>query len=170
MNRLILLCLFARTKRVNVELKLLPVQADGFYKKTYDVNMASFEIVQPSSAPVEQENRREARFSVVLPLRLTTGSGEMIPAVILNVSASGLLLLVDERASLVLPPPRGARIDGEFFFDDIEVEQMTLEVTRIERRRHKQFLLGCKFINLSPDTIARIRTKVMGRFTKSTSL
>ena len=131
--------------------------------------MSSLEVTRASLSQADREKRREARFSTVLPLRLTTGSGEMIPAVILNVSASGLLLLVDERASLVLPPPRGAHLDGEFFFEDIEVQQMTLEVTRVELRRHKQFLLGCKFVNLPPDIIAGIRTKIIELLAKSTS-
>lgn len=87
----------------------------------------------------------------------------MIPTVILNVSVSGLLVLVDDRTSLLLPPPRGARFDGEFFFDEIEVPQVTLEITRAKRRGETQFVLGCKFIGLPPTIGAALRAKMTAR-------
>ena len=125
--------------------------------------MEPLRILRSSSPQAERQTRRDARLSVTLPLRLTTGSGDMIPAVILNVSVSGLLVLVDERMSLLLPPPRGAQFDGEFFFDEIEVPQITLEITRIERRGKAQFVLGCKFIELPLAIGAALRAKVTAR-------
>lgn len=122
--------------------------------------MIPLRVMSTSLSVAERHTRRDTRCSVVLPLRLTTGSGEMIPAVVLNVSSSGLLAIVDERASLTLPPPRGAQVDGEFFFDELEISQLTLEIVRIERRRNHQLVLGCKFVNLSPQIAVDIRAKV----------
>jgi hypothetical protein len=90
----------------------------------------------------------------------------MIPAVVLNVSSSGLLVVVDERASLTLPLPRGSSVDGEFFFDELEVPQLTLEIVRVNRRNHNQLALGCKFVNLSPQVAADIRAKINARLSK----
>lgn len=118
-------------------------------------------LVRPSVTLAEQKRRREVRCSVVLPIRLTTGSGEIIPAVVLNISASGMLALVDERSSPFLPPPPGASFFGEFFFDDIELPQFTLEVTRSTRRGKNQFVLGCRFVDVPAAAVADIRAKVL---------
>ena len=49
----------------------------------------------PSLPPgVTDDRRKEVRCTTDLPLRLTSGSGEIIPAVIRNLSAGGLLCLV----------------------------------------------------------------------------
>lgn len=117
----------------------------------------------------ERQKRREVRRRVILPLRLTTGSGEMIPAVVLNLSASGLLLLVDERSSLTLPPPRGSYLDGAFFFEDLELPQFTLEVMRIVRRGEKQFVLGCRFVDVPSSILAEIRSKMTTRLNSESS-
>lgn len=122
--------------------------------------MAPLQIVKTTLPFSERRIRQDPRCSVILPLRLTTGSGEMIPAVVLNVSSSGLLAMVDERASLILPLPRGAQVDGEFFFDEIAISRLTLEIVRIERRSHKQLALGCKFVNLPAQTATDIRAKI----------
>jgi hypothetical protein len=114
----------------------------------------------------ERHTRHDARCSVILPLRLTTGSGEMIPAVVLNVSSSGLLAVVDERASLILPLPRGSRVDGEFFFDELAVPQLTLEIVRVDRRSNNQLVLGCKFVNLPSQVAADIHAKISARASK----
>jgi hypothetical protein len=90
----------------------------------------------------------------------------MIPAVVLNVSSSGLLAVVDERASLILPLPRGSYVDGEFFFDELAVPQLTLEIVRIERRSNNQLALGCKFVNLPSQVTADIRAKISARLSK----
>jgi hypothetical protein len=117
----------------------------------------------------EQQKRHEVRRRVILPLRLTTGSGDMIPAVVLNVSASGLLLLVDERSSLTLPPPRGSYLNGAFFFEEIELPQFTLEVMRIIRQDEKQFVLGCRFVDVPSSILAEIRSKMTIRLNRELS-
>ena len=129
--------------------------------------MYPIQLVKNSLSHTERHTRLHARCSVVLPLRLTAGSGEMIPAVVLSVSPSGLLILVDERTSLILPPPRGTQVDGEFFFDELEVPKLTLEVIRIDRRKNHQFALGCKFVNLSSHVAAEIRAKVQKHLSAS---
>ena len=129
--------------------------------------MDPIQLVKNSLSHTEQHTRLHARCSVVLPLRLTTGSGEIIPAVVLNVSPSGLLILVDERTSLILPPPRGTQVDSEFFFDELEVPKLTLEIIRIDQRKNHQLALGCKFVNLSPHVAAAIRAKVQKHLSAS---
>ncbi len=112
------------------------------------------------SADALQQHRTGPRWTTTQPLRLTTGSGEAIPAVLLNVSASGLLALVDARFSPWLPPPCGTRINGDFFLDEIEIKQGVLEVVRTEKQTTDHILLGCTFIDM-PSHIARaIRDKV----------
>jgi hypothetical protein len=117
-------------------------------------------LVKPSLAPAEQKKRREVRCAVTLPIRLTTGSGETIPAVVLNISASGILALVDERSSPFLPPPPGSSLNAELFFEEIELPQFTLEVIRSARRGERQFVLGCRFVDVSFSTLTEIRAKV----------
>lgn len=144
--------------------KFLPTHADRLKEPLAAFEyMESLKVLRAPSPQAERHTRRDARVSATLPLRLTTGSGEMIPAVILNVSVSGLLALVDERASLLLPPPRGARFDGEFFFENIEISHVTLEIVRVDRRGVNQLALGCKFIDLSPTIGSALRTKVVTR-------
>ncbi len=118
-------------------------------------------LVRSSLAPAEQKRRREVRCSVALPIRLTTGSGETIPAVVLNISGSGILVLVDERSSPFLPPPPGSSLNGEFFFEEIELPHFTLEVIRSARRGKNQFVLGCRFVDVPPAALADIRTTVL---------
>lgn len=131
--------------------------------------MDSLKTVKTGLSFSEQHTRRNARCSVILPLRLTTGSGEMIPAVILDVGFSGLSAIVDERASLTLPLPRGSYVDGEFFFDELEIPQLTLEVVRIKRQGNSQWILGCKFANLPAQLAAELRAKVRARLNENGS-
>ncbi len=84
----------------------------------------------------------------------------MIPAVLINLSASGLLALVDVRFSPVLPPPPGAHIESEFFFDDIEIHRTLLEVVRVEKRDEHMVGLSCTFVQSPSEVSARIRAKV----------
>ena len=125
--------------------------------------MASIKILPDDLPEAARWTLREARLPTLLPLRLTTGSGEIVPAVILNLSTSGLLALVDERFSPLLPPPPGTRFEGEFFFDELEIYRVELEVVRVEKRDHSQFTLGCSFIHLPPEVTAAIRTKIIAR-------
>ena len=120
--------------------------------------------VLPSALPEAlRRTRQEARIALVLPLRLTSGSGDMIPAVLLDLSASGLLALVDGRSSLLLPPPPGARFTGEFFLDDLEIHQADLEVIQVTQRGSGLLALGCKLIEVQPGVTAALRARVAAR-------
>jgi len=127
--------------------------------------MSSIKILPDDLPEAIRWTLREARLPTLLPLRLTTGSGEIVPAVILDLSSSGLLALVDERFSPLLPPPPGTRFEGEFFLDELEICRTELEVVRVEKRDHSQFALGCRFVYLPPETTAALRTKVTARLT-----
>ncbi|MCS6927506.1 MAG: PilZ domain-containing protein [Candidatus Binatia bacterium] len=116
--------------------------------------------ILPTDLPeAVRQTRRESRWHTVLPLHLITGSGELIPAVILNLSASGLLVLVDTRFSPLLPPPRGARFEIEFFLDDLAVRHAVIEVLRLERRSTYLMALGCQFVHVPPPISAALRAK-----------
>lgn len=122
--------------------------------------MASLKVLPDNPPEAIRRTRREARCTVLLPMRLTSGSGEMIPAVLINLSASGLLALVDVRFSPVLPLPPGARIESEFFLDDIEIHRTLLEVVRVEKRDEHMVGLSCTFVQSPSEVSARIRAKV----------
>lgn len=118
----------------------------------------------PSLPPgVAIDRRKEPRCVTNLPLRLTSGSGETIPAVICNLSAGGLLATADVRFSLLLPPPNGARFDGEFFLDDVEVRNVLLEVVRINKQNQHLIDIGCQFVQPPPTLAANIRSRVGSR-------
>jgi hypothetical protein len=87
----------------------------------------------------------------------------MIPAVILNLSASGLLALVDIRSSPLMPPPQGSRFLGEFFLEDIELRHAVLEIVRIEDRGGFLIALGCRFVYPPPLISTTLRAKVVAR-------
>lgn len=129
--------------------------------------MAAIKILPSGPSDAARRTRREARSATALPLRLTSGSGEMIPAVILNLSASGLLALVDVRSSPLLPPPHGSRFEAEFFLDEIEVRQAILEVVRIEERGTHLLALGCAFVDPPPLGPTTIRAKIAARLATS---
>ena len=112
---------------------------------------------------VDSERRKEARCMTDLPLRLTSGSGEIIPAVVHNLSASGLLATADVRFSLLLPPPNGAHFDGEFFLDDVEVPDVLLEVMWVEKHDRHLIDIGCQFTQPPPDLATNLRTLVSVR-------
>ncbi len=122
--------------------------------------MATLKVLPDNPPEAIRQTRREARCTVLLPMRLISGSGEAIPAVLINISASGLLALVDIRFSPVLPPPPGAHLESEFFLDDIEIRQAVLEVIRVEQRGESLFGLSCKFVHPSSELSTRIRAKV----------
>lgn len=109
---------------------------------------------------VTNDRRKEARCIANLPLRLTSGSGETIPAVICNLSAGGLLARADVRFSLLLPPPNGARFDSEFFLDDVEVRNVLLEVVRISKQNQHLIDIGCQFVQPPPLLTTSLRTRV----------
>lgn len=129
--------------------------------------MASVKILPADLPEAIRQRPRETRRSLALPLRLTSGSGETLPAVILNLSASGLLALVDVRFSPLLPPPPGSRFDGEFFLDEIEVRQAVLEVIHVEKQGKHLFVLGCEFVHPPAPIPANIRASLATRQTVS---
>ena len=109
----------------------------------------------------EERVRRDQRLSTVLPLRLTSGSGDVMPAVVLNVSASGVLALVDGRFSPILPPPCGTRLDADFFLEEVDATGTSLEVVRTEERGRNLVALGCRFVDTSPEIPRAIREKII---------
>lgn len=126
-------------------------------------DQGSLVVVQTLPLGVADDRRREARCQTNLPLRLTSGSGETIPAVIRNLSAEGLFAVADERFSLLLPPPNGARFEGEFFFGNIEAHNLLLEIVRVDRDDSHQVGLGCQFVLPPADLTTHLRTTVMAR-------
>ena len=130
--------------------------------KPNDVNDGeeSLRFLSPAPTNMTTNRRREVRFPIDLPLQLTSGSGERIPAVIRNLSAGGLLATADIRFSPLLPPPTGACFDGEFFLDDVEVRQVLLEIVHVERRSPYVIDLGCQFVQHATELSTHIRTKV----------
>ncbi|MEW6298199.1 MAG: PilZ domain-containing protein [Thermodesulfobacteriota bacterium] len=124
--------------------------------------------ILPADLPeAVRQTRRESRWDTTLPLHLITGSGELIPAVILNLSASGLLALIDTRFSPLLPPPRGARFEIEFFLDEITVRHAVIEVLRLEKRTDHLLALGCQFVHIPPEISAALRAKITARLSAS---
>ena len=114
-------------------------------------------------AGVQNDRRKERRCSAELPLRLTSGSGETIPAVIRNLSAAGLLAMADIRFSLLLPPPNGACFSGEFFLDDVEARDVLLEIVRVNKQSQHLIELGCQFVQPSPALTTTLRLRVASR-------
>lgn len=112
---------------------------------------------------VMNDRRKEQRCSAELPLRLTSGSGETIPAVIRNLSARGLLATADVRFSLLLPPPNGACFSSEFFLDDVEVRDVLLEIVRVNKQSQYLIELGCQFVQPPPTLATALRMRVASR-------
>ncbi|MGE0683983.1 MAG: PilZ domain-containing protein [Candidatus Binatia bacterium] len=128
-----------------------------------DYDLGDSVMVLPLAHGVANDRRKETRCAINLPLRLTSGSGETIPAVICNLSAGGLLATADVRFSLLLPPPNGARFDGEFFLDDVEVRNVLLEVVRINKQSQHLIDIGCQFVQPPPALTTNIRARVGSR-------
>jgi hypothetical protein len=128
-----------------------------------DEDPGSLMVVQALPLGVSDDRRREVRCQTDLPLRLTSGSGEIIPAVIRNLSATGLFAMADERFSLLLPPPDGARFEGEFFFGDIEARNLLLEIVRVDRDDSHQVGLGCQFVLPPSGLTMHLRATVLSR-------
>ncbi len=125
-----------------------------------DAQTDSVTILSPPQADTSTDKRREARCGTSLPLRLTSGSGEVIPAVVQNVSASGLFAMADIRSSPLLPPPNGARFEGEFFLDNVEVRQLLLEIVRVKKQDLHLIGLGCRFVEPPPTLSTNLRAVV----------
>lgn len=104
--------------------------------------------------------RSEARMATALPARLTTLSGEMIPALLADLSPSGVMLLVDRRFSALLPLPDGMKLWMEFYLDEIAVVDVVIQVRGVRERGRFQLEVGCSFIDLSDAARTAIRSKV----------
>jgi hypothetical protein len=128
--------------------------------------MESITLLPPDLPEALRQRRKDERIAITLPLRLTSGSGDMIPAVLLNLSPSGLLALVDTRSSPLLPPPPGSRVTGEFFLDELEIRGAELEVVRVEQRDERQVALGC-ILTARPEMKTALRAKVAAYLTAS---
>jgi hypothetical protein len=121
-----------------------------------------------SSSPPEDSPaaRREERLEIGLPVKLIYPRqtiDEMIPAVLIDLSAVGVKLLTDQRFSLRLPPPLKTRLEVEFFLDEIELRQVPIQVLRVEHRQNSQLVLGCKFLDLPTPARLSLRAEVAKR-------
>ncbi|MEW6268334.1 MAG: PilZ domain-containing protein [Thermodesulfobacteriota bacterium] len=104
--------------------------------------------------------RAEARMSTALPARLTASNGEMIPALLADLSPTGVMVLVDRRFSPLLPFPAGASLWIEFYLDEIEVLDAVIRVRGLKERGRFQVELGCAFVDLTDQARTAIRSKV----------
>jgi hypothetical protein len=104
--------------------------------------------------------RAEARMSTSLPARLTTLSGEMLPALLADLSPTGVMLLVDRRFSSLLPMPAGMSLWIEFYLDEIEVVNAAICVRGVKQRGRFQLEIGCSFMDLTDRARTAIRSKV----------
>ena len=107
----------------------------------------------PKNLPSKTSSaRREERLDIALPVRLLypipDEVDEVIPGVLLDLSASGIQVLTDQRFSLLLPPTLHSRLEVEFFLDELEIRQVPIQVVRVKQLENYQLMLGCKFIDL----------------------
>ena len=108
--------------------------------------------------------RREERLDIALPVRLLypipDEVDEVIPGVLLDLSASGIQVLTDQRFSLLLPPTLHSRLEVEFFLDELEIRQVPIQVVRVKQLENYQLMLGCKFIDLPTAARLAVRAEV----------
>ena len=131
----------------------------------------------PKNLPLDTSSasdRREERLEITIPLRLLylppKGLDEVIPGVLIDLSASGFQILTDQRFSLLLPPtPATRRLAVEFFLDELEIRQVPIQVVRITKLKKYQLLLGCKFIDLPTAARLALRAEVSKRRSYSPS-
>src|SRR3954467_196389 len=81
--------------------------------------------------------RREERLDIAFPVRLLhpvpNEIDEMIPGILLDLSASGIQVLTDQRFSLLLPPTLHSRLEVEFFLDELEIRQVPIQIIRTKK-------------------------------------
>jgi len=131
-------------------------------------------VVKPSSSsnPPEDSSvaRREERLGIALPLKLIyprpKAVDEIIPGVLIDLSASGMQILTDQRFSLLLPPTRRTCLEVEFFLDEVEIRQVPIEVLRVKQQNNYQLILGCKFLDLPAPARLALRAEVSKRLVK----
>jgi hypothetical protein len=115
--------------------------------------------------------RREERLGIALPLKLIhprpKAVDEVIPGVLIDLSASGMQILTDQRFSLLLPPTRNTRLEVEFFLDELEIRQVPIQVLRVHSQKNYLLVLGCKFIDLPASARLALRAEVAKRLAKS---
>lgn len=93
------------------------------------------------------EKRSNPRWSSwLIPALLMTEAHEAIPATILNLSATGLLALVDGRFAPELLTGEGLHLHARFFLDDLEIRDLELEIVRVENRGTQLTNIGCQFV------------------------
>ena len=116
-------------------------------------------------------SHREERADVALPVRLTlqltAESGQSIPAMLVNVSASGIRVLTDVRFSPLLPLHLETIFKIAFFFEEIEVREAKIRVEQITRRGPYTVELGCSFCDLPDETRTMLRHKIAAQLAKS---
>ena len=120
-----------------------------------------------SDIPSHREERVEVAVPVQLTLQLTAECGESIPAMLVNVSASGIQVLTDVRFSPLLPPHLETIFKIAFFFEEIEVREAKIRVERITRRGPYTVELGCSFCDLPDETRTMLRHKISAQLAKS---
>lgn len=111
--------------------------------------------------------RREERLDIALPVRLISSRpkavDEIIPGILIDLSASGFQIFTDRRFSLLLPPTPNTRLEIEFFLDELEVRQVPIQVVRVKQLENYQLMLGCKFVNLPTAARLALRAEVCKR-------
>jgi hypothetical protein len=116
---------------------------------------------------LRREDRLVTNLPVCLTIRRSADSSEVIPAILIDLSALGASILTDIRFSSLLPPACGSRFEVEFFFDEIEVRRADVTVERIEKRDDYQIVMGCSFVHLSGELRTAIRHQVVARLATS---
>lgn len=119
----------------------------------------------------DSSSHREERVEVALPVRLTlqltAECGESIPAMLVNVSASGIRVLTDVRFSPLLSLHLGTIFKIAFFFEEIEVREVKIRAERITRSGPYAVELGCSFCDLPDETRTMLRHKISAQLAKS---
>ena len=127
----------------------------------------SFSFQSDSRGENVTSSRREERLALCLPVRLiqplTNEIDETIPGVLISLSASGIQILTDERFSLFLPPQVDTHLEVEFFLDEVEIRQVPIQITRVEKSGMYQLTLGCRFIDLPSPARLALRGEVARR-------
>ncbi len=111
--------------------------------------------------------RREERLETALPARLifprVNAADETVPAILIDLSASGCQLLTDQRFSLLLTLNSLPRLVVEFFFDEMEIRQVPIRVAWTKKVGNYQMSLGCKFVDLPTAARLALRAEIAKR-------
>jgi len=113
--------------------------------------------------------RHEARAAVQVPVLLRDESGEPVPGIGIDLSASGLRILLDARfapAHGLLP---GCHLACELYLGEVEVRRVELVVRRVDDVGHHQLELGCAFVELAPGARVGLRREIARRLAAARS-